>query len=97
MAKKEVNLGGIGPKPMESPPVAPTMLTQMGRAMFHDAPKDNWDKATNNLQRCETCMYYVGYRCRRHAPKGQEGWPAVFPTDWCGDHKMSKGTMAERA
>lgn len=95
MAKKQVNIGGIGPMPIEGPPVAP----DFGRPMIcvPKNPIDNWDKATNNLQRCETCMHYVGYRCRRHAPKGQEGWPAVFPTDWCGDHKMSKGTMAERA
>lgn len=26
-------------------------------------------------------------RCRRHAPS-MNGYPAVFPTDWCGDHKL---------
>lgn len=91
MAKK-VNLGGIGPKPY-----APPNEVQGWVQLVPKNPIDNWDKATNNLQRCELCMHYAGYRCRRHAPKGQEGWPAVFPTDWCGDHKMSKQTMAERA
>jgi hypothetical protein len=27
-------------------------------------------------------------RCRKHAPTLQ-GWPVVFPTDWCGDHKLA--------
>ena len=27
-------------------------------------------------------------RCRRHAPT-MSGWPVMFPTDWCGDHKLS--------
>lgn len=26
-------------------------------------------------------------RCRRHAPT-MSGWPATFPNDWCGDHKL---------
>ena len=26
-------------------------------------------------------------RCRRHAPT-LGGWPAVFESDWCGDHKI---------
>jgi hypothetical protein len=26
-------------------------------------------------------------RCRRHAPT-LGGYPAVFSTDWCGDHKL---------
>jgi hypothetical protein len=28
-------------------------------------------------------------RCRRHAPT-LGGWPAMFPTDWCGDHKLDE-------
>lgn len=54
---------------------------------------DNWDKVAHPNFTCKTCHSYVNYRCRRHAPQGQEGWPAVFPTDWCMDHKMSKQTM----
>jgi hypothetical protein len=55
---------------------------------------DNWIKVPGSTFCCGTCDHYINYRCRRHAPKGQEGWPAVFPTDWCGDHKMNKATMA---
>jgi len=60
-----------------------------------DWTRDNWDKVAHPNQQCSTCHSYINFRCRRHSPNGQEGWPAVFPTDWCQDHKMSKTTMAE--
>lgn len=28
-------------------------------------------------------------RCRRHAPT-MGGYPAVYPADWCGDHKLDE-------
>lgn len=31
-------------------------------------------------------------RCRKHAPT-MTGYPAVFGTDWCGDHKMDEGKI----
>lgn len=89
---KKIALGGCGPKEPE-----PYMPYPTENRIIPKNPIDNWDKATNNMQRCELCMHYAGMRCRRHAPKGQEGWPAVYPTDWCGDHKMSKATMIERS
>ena len=33
-------------------------------------------------------------RCRRHAPS-MNGYPVVFPTDWCGDHKLNELTLAK--
>lgn len=36
-------------------------------------------------------MYYLG-RCRRHAPT-MAGFPAVFGTDWCGDHKLDENKI----
>ena len=54
--------------------------------------------------RCRTCMFFVAKvvvhapgretastlgRCRRHAPT-MSGYPAVFVTDWCGDHKLDE-------
>ncbi len=56
---------------------------------------DNWTPklGESSMGQCITCMYYLNARCRRHAPKGQEGWSAVYPTDWCGDHKLAKETM----
>lgn len=53
---------------------------------------------------CNTCMFFVVKldpcapvsnnlvpvkgRCRRHAPT-MNGYPVVFPNDWCGDHKLA--------
>jgi hypothetical protein len=31
-------------------------------------------------------------RCRRHAPT-PEGYPAVYETDWCGDHKVDENKI----
>ena len=33
-------------------------------------------------------VYKVG-RCRRHAPT-MNGYPVVYITDWCGDHKIDE-------
>ncbi len=57
--------------------------------------KDNWDKQSYSTLCCATCHSYNNFRCRHNAPLGQAGWPAVFPTDWCMQHKMSKETMAK--
>lgn len=31
-------------------------------------------------------------RCRRHAPT-VNGFPAVFESDWCGDHKLDENKI----
>jgi hypothetical protein len=99
MSKKKVSIGslltsgsGTGPMPGPEPDWGAVKTPSPPISTW-----DNWNKVSNNMQRCELCMHYTNFRCRRHAPRGQEGWPAVFPTDSCGDHKMSKTTMAERA
>lgn len=72
--------------------------------MATDAPPvDPWKNRSQKMN-CETCMHYVRKvtisgeveslnvpigRCRRHAPTIQ-GFPAVFETDWCGDHKIDE-------
>jgi len=33
-------------------------------------------------------------RCRRRAPT-MAGWPVMFPTDWCGEHKLDENKMGE--
>ena len=54
--------------------------------------KDPWAQRSIKMK-CGSCMQYVDYRCRRHAPT-MGGYPAVFPdTDWCGDHKLDKERM----
>ena len=55
---------------------------------------DNWQNRQSNMS-CESCMHYCNYRCRRHAPTMQ-GFPAVYLSDWCGDHKMDKECMRQQ-
>lgn len=31
-------------------------------------------------------------RCRRHAPT-MSGWPVMFKSDWCGDHKLDENKI----
>ncbi len=69
------------------------------KEMSNATNKDNWkDKATGMV--CSTCTNYapkneyIG-RCRRNAPT-MNGFPAVFPSDWCGDHKMNDALVEER-
>ena len=63
--------------------------------------EDNWVHRNEGMK-CHTCMFYVPKapreeanrnptmgRCRRHAPE-LDGWPVVFLTDWCGDHKLDE-------
>ena len=65
--------------------------------------EDNWKHRSQGM-RCSTCISFVAKvverqdgttprprlgRCRKHAPTLQ-GLPAVFETDWCGDHKIDE-------
>lgn len=34
-------------------------------------------------------------RCRRHAPT-MNGYPVVYPTDWCGDHKLDETRLPSK-
>ena len=63
--------------------------------------KDNWKHRSAGM-RCSTCMWFapkvntegdpiIG-RCRRHAPT-MNGYPVVFPSDWCGDHKLNEEAL----
>lgn len=67
-------------------------------------PRDPWQHRSSGMQ-CLTCMWYlrkgpgeraVGKkeigRCRRRAPT-MAGFPAVFPGDWCGDHKINEEAL----
>jgi hypothetical protein len=60
---------------------------------------DPWAHRSDGMK-CRTCMWYVAKaapghgalivalgRCRRHSPT-MNGYPVVYPTDWCGDHKL---------
>jgi len=58
--------------------------------------EDNWEHRSEGM-RCVSCMFYVDKkvpegterigRCRKKSPT-LDGWPVVFPSDWCGDHKL---------
>jgi len=56
-------------------------------------PIDPWRHRTEHM-RCGTCMWFAPKegsglgRCRRHAPT-MSGYPVVFLSDWCGDHKLA--------
>jgi len=69
--------------------------------------QDPWKHRSAGMN-CKTCMWFVrkekveGHeplanakvigRCRRHAPS-MNGYPAVFGSDWCGDHKLNEETI----
>ena len=58
--------------------------------------RDPWEGRSKGMI-CKTCIYYVRKggtkvgRCRRHAPT-MTGFPVVYETDWCGDHKLNEET-----
>ena len=56
---------------------------------------DVWRHRTSGM-RCASCMWFVEKsedgtlgRCRRNAPT-MSGYPVVFDTDWCGQHKIDE-------
>lgn len=64
--------------------------------------QDPWKHRVIGM-RCKTCIWFVKKtkeenekgelgRCRRHAPS-MNGYPAVFETDWCGDHKLDENKI----
>ena len=70
------------------------------------APADPW-KGRSKGMRCTTCIWFVPKfnegpvhpdnhkivgRCRRHAPT-MGGYPVVFATDWCGDHRLDENKV----
>jgi len=94
----------LGPQPW--PPSLdklPTIEDRPALAMQReeDMRRDPWAHRSQGMQ-CATCMWYahkiskatlskVG-RCRRHAPT-MSGYPVVFNTDWCGDHKLNENAV----
>lgn len=68
--------------------------------------EDPWKHRSKGMK-CATCMWFVEKkldnphpdgmdpkfgRCRRHAPS-MHGYPAVYGTDWCGDHKVDENKI----
>ena len=46
-------------------------------------------KDTFNIASADNPVTDVVGRCRRHAPT-MTGYPVVYETDWCGDHKLDE-------
>ncbi len=74
----------------------PMQTVEEAKAIMNQDPWKHRSKAMC----CASCMWYVRKwsdmganqeigRCRRHAPT-MAGYPVVFPTDWCGDHKLDE-------
>ena len=73
----------------------PSLNANANATMGPMIAKDPWAHRSANMK-CSTCMWFASKephpnlgRCRRHAPT-LSGYPAVFKTDWCGDHKMDE-------
>ena len=72
---------------------------EMYRSMRTAQTDDPWEHRSEGM-RCRTCMWYVAKkgggreigRCRRHSPT-MSGYPAVYPGDWCGDHKVNEAAL----
>ena len=69
-----------------------------------DKMKDNWKHRSLGMV-CKTCVFFVRKkrenceeeklqlgRCRRNAPT-MKGFPVVFGTDWCGDHRLDENKI----
>jgi hypothetical protein len=67
---------------------------------------DPWVHRSSGM-RCRTCLWFVRKeptgpqshpgqheigRCRRHAPT-MGGYPVVYMTDWCGDHRLDENKI----
>ena len=69
---------------------------------------DPWVHRSQGM-RCHTCIWFVPKqrigtsnsdvnalvqvgRCRRHAPT-MNGYPVVYMTDWCGDHRIEENKV----
>ena len=81
----------------EGCPVCRPKEDEVGKKLDEALRTDPWKHRSAGML-CATCMWYVPKerkgdadsigRCRRHAPT-MNGYPVVFPTDWCGDHKLA--------
>lgn len=74
-----------------------TVDENRGVATHPVAAGDPW--ANLSTYSCSTCRFFVPKReadgrCRRHAPT-MDGYPVVYPADWCGDHKLGTNPSRE--
>lgn len=84
-----------------------TKRKKIGRQKFMKTV-DNWAGRAQGMV-CSTCVYFVAKkaiatteggdtlrgsigRCRRRCPT-MNGFPVVYDTDWCGDHKVDENKI----
>ena len=80
--------------------------TQEGEVNAAKVGPDPWRHRSAGMK-CATCLWFVAKepaspvthpgmhelgRCRRHAPT-MNGYPVVYRTDWCGDHKLDENKV----
>ena len=85
---------------------APTKVSSSDVGYGEANTRDPWIHRATGM-RCATCMWFVGKparidgpqikdtevgRCRRHAPT-MGGYPVVYLTDWCGDHRLDENKI----
>lgn len=76
------------------------------RRISVDKAADPWVHRSSGMC-CKTCIWFVKKeptnhlshpgqhevgRCRRHAPT-MGGYPVVYMTDWCGDHRLDENKI----
>lgn len=66
---------------------------------------DNWKHRSEGMK-CKTCMFFIEKRplnglqdnprsigrCRCKSPT-LKGWPVVYDTGWCGEHKIDENSI----
>jgi hypothetical protein len=90
------------PQTLESNPRRYSFL-EANNDILGQQKADPWKNRSAGMK-CNTCMWYAEKklptnhsplgRCRRHAPT-MSGYPVVYPTDWCGDHKLDEAKVEE--
>jgi len=75
----------------------------VGQQRVTESIQDPWKHRSKGMH-CDTCIWFVPKerivslgnshvgRCRRHAPS-MGGYPVVYMTDWCGDHRIDENKI----
>ena len=76
-------------KPLPADPWAHRARSMRCTTCMFFVPKIPSGKSEQNMR--EDDVPVLG-RCRRRSPS-MSGYPAVFETDWCGDHKLDENKI----
>lgn len=83
------------------PSLATNPVAELAAGALSAVQMDNWKHRSKGML-CATCMFFVEKlttaiqpedrcigRCRRRAPT-MNGFPVIYSSDWCGDHKIDE-------